>query len=167
MGPDYANAPDAELISTGSADAFAVVDDRHAAAVYRWARSRVVEHAGRPDCDDVRLRLALWRLVPRPSRGLRVSSSTTYNGVDAYRLTAHGAGDTLLNGNAYVAQSDHRPLELDSTNNGGEKIVVTAYEYLPDTPANRALLDVATAHPGAQVEQAPTAQPTRAPAKPR
>jgi RNA polymerase sigma factor (sigma-70 family) len=40
VGPDYANAPDAELISAGSANAFAVVYDRHA-AVYRWARARV------------------------------------------------------------------------------------------------------------------------------
>lgn len=46
VGPDYANAPDAELISAGNADAFAVVYDRHAAAVYRWARARVGDHAG-------------------------------------------------------------------------------------------------------------------------
>ena len=45
MGPNYANAPDAELISAGRADAFAVVYDRHAAAIYGWARSRVGDHA--------------------------------------------------------------------------------------------------------------------------
>jgi hypothetical protein len=45
VGPDYANAPDVELISAGNADAFAVVYDRHAAAVYRWARARVGDHA--------------------------------------------------------------------------------------------------------------------------
>jgi RNA polymerase sigma factor (sigma-70 family) len=45
VGPDYANAPDAELISAGNADAFAVVYDRQAAAVYRWARARVGDHA--------------------------------------------------------------------------------------------------------------------------
>ena len=45
MGPDYANAPDRELIGARGADAFATVYDRHAAAVYRWARSRVGDHA--------------------------------------------------------------------------------------------------------------------------
>ena len=45
MGPNYANAPDRELISARGADAFATVYDRHAAAVYRWARSRVGDHA--------------------------------------------------------------------------------------------------------------------------
>jgi hypothetical protein len=45
VGPDYANAPDAELIGAGRADAFAVVYDRHAAAIYNWARSRVGDHA--------------------------------------------------------------------------------------------------------------------------
>ena len=45
MRPDYANAPDAELIRAGGADQFAVVYDRHAAAIYRWARSRVGDHA--------------------------------------------------------------------------------------------------------------------------
>ncbi len=45
MGPDYANARDAELIGAGRADAFAVVYERHAAAIYSWARSRVGDHA--------------------------------------------------------------------------------------------------------------------------
>jgi RNA polymerase sigma-70 factor (ECF subfamily) len=45
VGPEIARRTDAELISAGSADAFAEVYDRHAAAVYRWARSRVGEHA--------------------------------------------------------------------------------------------------------------------------
>jgi RNA polymerase sigma factor (sigma-70 family) len=45
VGPNFANAPDAELIGAGSADAFAVVYDRHVAAIYTWARSRVGEHA--------------------------------------------------------------------------------------------------------------------------
>ena len=44
MGPNYANAPDAELIGAGRADAFAVVYDRPA-AIYDWARSRVGDHA--------------------------------------------------------------------------------------------------------------------------
>lgn len=45
MGPGYANARDADLIGAGSPDAFAVVYDRHAAAIYNWARSRVGDHA--------------------------------------------------------------------------------------------------------------------------
>jgi RNA polymerase sigma-70 factor (ECF subfamily) len=45
VGPNHANAPDAELISAGRADAFAVIYDRHAAAIYGWARSRVGDHA--------------------------------------------------------------------------------------------------------------------------
>jgi RNA polymerase sigma-70 factor (ECF subfamily) len=45
VGPNYANAQDAELIGAGRADAFAVVYDRHAAAIYTWARSRVGDHA--------------------------------------------------------------------------------------------------------------------------
>jgi len=43
--PDYANALDAELIRADGADQFAVVYDRHVAAIYRWARSRVGDHA--------------------------------------------------------------------------------------------------------------------------
>jgi RNA polymerase sigma-70 factor (ECF subfamily) len=45
VDPNYANAPDAELISAGCADAFAVIYHRHAAAIYGWARSRVGDHA--------------------------------------------------------------------------------------------------------------------------
>jgi RNA polymerase sigma factor (sigma-70 family) len=45
VGRDHANATDAELIRAGRADAFATVYERHAAAVYKWARSRVGDHA--------------------------------------------------------------------------------------------------------------------------
>jgi RNA polymerase sigma factor (sigma-70 family) len=45
VGRDHANAADAELIGAGRADAFATVYERHAAAVYKWARSRVGDHA--------------------------------------------------------------------------------------------------------------------------
>ncbi len=60
----------------------------------------------------------------------------------------------MLNGTAYVARSDYRPLEIDSTSNGG-KVVFSAYEYLPATPANDALLAVTSAHPGATVVNQP------------
>ena len=45
MGPDYANAADAELIKAEDADAFAIVYDRHAERVFGWARARVGDHA--------------------------------------------------------------------------------------------------------------------------
>ncbi|MBV8219492.1 MAG: hypothetical protein JO325_13580, partial [Solirubrobacterales bacterium] len=70
----------------------------------------------------------------------RVEASTTLDGVPAYKLSVAGASDRFLNGTAYVAQSDYYPLEIDTTGNGGERIVVQRYEYLPATPANIALL---------------------------
>ncbi|HWE33006.1 MAG TPA: sigma-70 family RNA polymerase sigma factor [Solirubrobacteraceae bacterium] len=45
MGPDYATASDAALVKDGGADAFAVVYDRHAERVFRWARARVGDFA--------------------------------------------------------------------------------------------------------------------------
>jgi RNA polymerase sigma-70 factor (ECF subfamily) len=45
VGPDYSGAPDADLVRSGTADGFAVVYDRHADHLYRWARLRVGEHA--------------------------------------------------------------------------------------------------------------------------
>jgi hypothetical protein len=66
-----------------------------------------------------------------------VDRTTTYNGVAAYELTIRGASDPWVNGTAYVAQSDYHPLEIDTN---GEQIVYQTYEYLPDTPANEALL---------------------------
>ncbi len=66
-----------------------------------------------------------------------IDSTTRYNGILAYKLTIHGAADPWVNGTAYVATSDYHPLEIDT---GGEQIVYQTYEYLPATPANRALL---------------------------
>ena len=76
------------------------------------------------------------------------ATATTYDGIQAYEIQLNGSGDQLLNGTAYVAQSDYRPLEIDSTKG---RIVFSTYEYLPATPANDALLAVTTAHPGATV----------------
>lgn len=42
---DYADASDAELITAGNADAFAVIYDRHADRLFRWARARTGDHA--------------------------------------------------------------------------------------------------------------------------
>lgn len=69
-----------------------------------------------------------------------VEAATTFDGVPAYKLSVSGASDRFLNGTAYVAQSDYYPLEIDTTGNGGERIVVEAYEYLPATAANLALV---------------------------
>ena len=87
--------------------------------------------------------------------GQATGTPTSYNGIPAYELSLHGSGDPSLNGTAYVARSDYRPLEMDSTSIGGEKVVFSVYEYLPSTPANDALLAVTTAHPGATVVNQP------------
>src|SRR6516225_12281543 len=69
------------------------------------------------------------------------ATATTFDGIPAYELRVNASGDQLLNGTAYVAQSDYRPLEIDSTKG---RIVFSTYEYLPATPANDALLAVTT-----------------------
>ncbi len=80
--------------------------------------------------------------------GQATATQTTYDGTPAFELRVPASGDPNLNGTAYVARSDYRPLEIDSTKG---RIVVSTYEYLPATPANDALLAVTTAHPGATV----------------
>jgi hypothetical protein len=129
--PDYAKASDAELLEAADAEAFAVLYDRHVGQLFAWARTRVGEYAAD-------LTAELRALVA--SGQARVEASTTLDGVPAYKLSVSGASDRFLNGTAYVAQSDYYPLEIDTTGNGGERIVVQRYEYLPATPANLALL---------------------------
>jgi hypothetical protein len=106
--------------------------------------------------------------------GQATATPTTHNGTPAYKLSLNGtstptgrgktsrlerhrppSGDNLPNGTAYVAQSDYRPLEIDSTSTRGERVVFSAYEYLPATPTNDALLAVTSAHPGATVVKQP------------
>lgn len=87
--------------------------------------------------------------------GQATATPTTYRGIPAYELTLNPSGDTLPNGTAYVARSDYRPLEIDYTSHGGDKVVFSAYEYLPATPTNNALLTVTSAHPGATVVNQP------------
>ncbi len=71
--------------------------------------------------------------------GQATATRTTFHGIPAYELRVQASGDEFLNGaTAYVAQSDYRPLEIDSTTNGGLRVVFSAYEYLPATPANDA-----------------------------
>jgi hypothetical protein len=87
--------------------------------------------------------------------GQAIATPTTYNGTPAYKLSVNSSSDTLLNGTAYVARSDYQPLELDSAAHPGGKAVFSAYQYLPATPANDALLAVTSAHPGATVVNQP------------
>jgi hypothetical protein len=87
--------------------------------------------------------------------GQATATPTTYHGTPAYELSVNSSSDTSLNGIAYVARSDYRPLELDSAAHPGGKVVFSTYEYLPATPANDALLAVTSAHPGATVVNQP------------
>jgi hypothetical protein len=68
-----------------------------------------------------------------------VAASTTIAGVAAYKLTVAGA-PRFLNGTAYVSRADYRPLEIDTTDGGGERIVFQSYEHLPANSSNLALL---------------------------
>ncbi len=84
------------------------------------------------------------------------ATPTTYNGIPAYELSLNPSGDTVVEpGTAYVARSDYRPLEIDSASPRGAKVVFSAYEYLPATPANDALLAVTSTHSGATVVNQP------------
>ncbi len=58
-----------------------------------------------------------------------VVGTTTIDGVAAYELDVSGAPDATLDGTAYVAQSDYRPLLIQTTS--GETISYSTYEYLP------------------------------------
>jgi hypothetical protein len=81
--------------------------------------------------------------------GQATATATTFDGIPAYEIQVNVSGvPALENATAYVAQSDYRPLEIDSSKG---KSVFSTYEYLPETPANDALLAVTTAHPGATV----------------
>jgi hypothetical protein len=123
-------------------------------SVYRADVNRVYDEPGAPrrSADDAAA--TLRSLVE--SGDASVVGQTTLNGVAAYELHVSGSPDPFLNGTAYVAQSDYRPL-LIVTDRGacgpgcGERIAYQSYEYLPATAANLRLLDVAAAHPGAQV----------------
>lgn len=83
--------------------------------------------------------------------GQTTPTKTTFDGIAAYELRLISTHGNVPSGTAYVAQSDYRPLEIDSTASNGYKVVFSAYEYLPATPANDALLAVTTAHPGVTV----------------
>jgi hypothetical protein len=73
-----------------------------------------------------------------------VDGSTTIDGVPAYKLTVNDASDRFLNGTAYVSQSDYRPLVIETTGGGGQRIAFQTYEHLPPTEANLRLTQAAT-----------------------
>jgi hypothetical protein len=79
-----------------------------------------------------------------------VDGTTTMDGVAAYKLSVNGSSHRFLNGTAYVAKSDYHPLEIDTTGNGGERIVYQTYEYLPATAANVQLMRSAAGPQSAQ-----------------
>jgi hypothetical protein len=90
-----------------------------------------------------------------------VTGSAIVDGVSAYVLSLSGlpVSGGLANGTYDVAKSDYHPL-LVQTTVGGEQgqppltVHFQAYEFLPETPANLALLDLSVQHPGATVVNA-------------
>jgi hypothetical protein len=86
----------------------------------------------------------------------KIDEETTFDGVAAYKLTVSGADQPYLNGTVFVARSDYRPLEIETTQAGragdvAETVVFQTYEHLPANQANLRLLDLAAQHPGARV----------------
>ena len=93
----------------------------------------------------------------------RVTGTTVVDGVPARTLAISGlpggrAGGAV-NGTYDVAQSDDRPLLVQTTTDCGpgpctETLRFQAYEYLPATAANLALLSLQAQHPGATIKAA-------------
>ncbi len=89
----------------------------------------------------------------------RVTGTTTIDGVAAYALSVSGLpsgwSSGAANGTYYVARNTYRPLLVQTTiecapdANCPETVHFNTYEYLPATPANLALLNLAAQHPGA------------------
>ena len=83
-----------------------------------------------PDSDDhAPLDAAATLRALVQSGNASVVGTTTIDGVAAYELQVSGAPDATLDGTAYVAQSDYRPLLIQTTS--GETISYSTYEYLP------------------------------------
>jgi hypothetical protein len=80
----------------------------------------------------------------------RVTGTTTVDRTAVYRLTLGPASSATPAATAYVNERDYHPVLLDYSAAGGETIRYQAFEYLPATAANLALLDVAAQHPTAR-----------------
>src|SRR5580700_4188194 len=90
-----------------------------------------------------------------------VAGSTVVDGVPAYVLSLSGLpeGGGLVNGTYDVAKSDYHPLLVQTTVGGQQgqpplTVHFSAYEFLPETPANLSLLNLSAQHPGATVVNA-------------
>jgi hypothetical protein len=95
-----------------------------------------------------------------------VTGTTVLDGVPAYQLTVSGLGpgwsSGVANGTYAVAQSDYRPLLVQTTvgcatGTCAETVRFQVHEFLPATSANLALLDLRAQHPGARLVSAPPA----------
>jgi hypothetical protein len=90
---------------------------------------------------------------------VHVRGSAVVDGVPAYvlslsELPAGVVSSGTANGTYDVAKSDYRPLRIQGTvacaqGPCPETVQFQTYEYLPETPANLALLDLSAQHPGA------------------
>jgi hypothetical protein len=112
-------------------------DPPHRYRVVKWGHQ--VRSTWGPYTDPA---AALRQLVA--SGHAKVDASTVIDGVPAYELTVAGSPDRSLNGTAFVARDDFRPLLIQTAAHGGERISFLAYEYLPATAANMQLLGSGT-----------------------
>ena len=120
--------------------------DGSAVRSYHFNSSATGPAVHSPDSDHAPLDAGATLRALVQSGNASVVGTTTIEGVAAYELQVSGAPDTTLDGTAYVAQSDYRPLLIQTTNN--ETISYSTYEYLPATPANLGPQPSASPAPG-------------------
>ena len=114
--------------------------DGSAVSGYHFNSSATGPAVHSPDSDHAPLDAAKTLRALVQSGNASLVGTTTIHGVAAYELQVSGAPADTLDGTAYVAQSDYRPLLIQTTS--GETISYSTYEYLPDTPANLAQLGI-------------------------
>ena len=105
-------------------------------------RQAILDANGHAGADTVQFQNGLSGTIALSASGgpLVITDPVDVQGPGADKLSVSGASDRFLNGTAYVARSNYYPLEIDTTGGGGERIVVQAYEYLPASTANLALV---------------------------